>query len=139
MIKFTNSFYLVDSNIFIDFLLATKDDRDLNKVFNQPVYLNFAIFTETINFIQNRISFKEALEAVSRVIENPNLFIFLPITSRDLHQAVEINNKYYVSKIGFNDSLILSQAQNYSLKVLTQDIRMNIYPNVEVENPFTES
>lgn len=136
MIEINRSLKIVDSNILIDFLLATKDEDLLDLVFIDPVYINLTIFTETINFIQNKISFRDAFDSAGIIVENPDLFLFLPTTPEDLKLATIINKKYYNSKIGFSDSIILAQAENYSLTILTQDERMQIYPNSSVKNPF---
>lgn len=136
MLEINKNINLVDSNIWIDFFLNTKPESLLDGVFSKPVYLNLTILTETINFIQNKVSFKDSLESAKLIVEHPNHFIILPTTPDDLILAKKINQKYFVSKIGFSDSLILAQAQNYGLKLLSQDVRLQIYSDVTVVHPF---
>jgi predicted nucleic acid-binding protein len=137
MIPVDKQLKIVDSNLLIDFLLLTEDDELLDRVFLNPVYVNMTIFTETINFIQNKISFKDAYESAKIIIDHPELFLFLPVTPLDLDLGKGINRQYHSSKIGFSDSLILAQAENYGIPVYTRDDRMRIYPHAEVVNPYT--
>jgi len=138
MIQINRNLKLVDSNILIDFFLKTKVEEQLDLVFRKPIYLNLTIFTEVINFIQNKVSFKDSFESASIIIDHPNRFLFLPVTPEDLILAKKINQKYFISKVGFSDSLILAQAQNFGLELLSQDLRLQIYPEVGTTNPFYE-
>ena len=138
MTQLTNKYPLVDSNILIDWFVGGREAKKYEPIFTGLIYYNLTILTETINFIQNKHSFKLAKRTVNDIFENVNVFVQLPIDSTTFELAIKIHNRYYTSKLGFSDCMILAQARLHDLTIFTQDQRMQMYKEVEVINPFEE-
>lgn len=127
---------IIDTNIFVDWLMEVRSSDEMQIIFSEPVYLNYNILTELTNFLQNRYSHYHALESLNLILENPGQFLFLPVNDLLIFDAQKIMDKYQSAQYSWSDSLIIAQAEFYSLKVLTQDRKMTIYPNVSISNPF---
>ncbi len=127
---------IIDSNIFISFFSKNIKYLEIKEILKKGAYLNNYIFCETLNFLQNKLSIFQSIQAQKHIIKNNQHFIFLPFNENLLKQAELIRDKYYNNQFAFTDALILAQAEFYNLKVYTRDMKMQNYINAKVINPI---
>lgn len=127
---------IVDSNILISFFIEDIHFEKSKQIMREKVYINDFILCEVSNFIQNKISSYQALKTVNYIFENPEFFHTLPTEKIHLENAKKIMNDYRDNKFTLTDSLILAQGEYHQFHVLTQDLRMQNFPKINIQNPF---
>lgn len=127
---------LIDTNILIDAFSLNTDKEKALTLMDKGVYLTDFVLTELLNFIQNRYSAPDALQAINHIIKRPKAFIFIPTIYNLFPRAEKLMRKYLDNRLAFTDCYLLALAETEKLTLHTKDEKMGRYPNATVVNPY---
>ncbi len=123
---------LVDSNILISFFIHDVHFESSQSILRKEIYINDFVVCETLNFLQNKVSFFLSQAAEESIFSSQFIFRRIEISSEVLIKAQEIRQIYADNELQFTDAVLLAQSEIFGLTLYTRDQRMLGYKKATV-------